>query len=185
MLSRSFLAATLAAVLAVAGCGSKAPEPVEPAPTDPTADQPTPVEPAPVEPAPADPVAAEPPPPVEPVPDPSAELLAAETAAWDKAKPVLDKFCAGCHVAGNKKATKKKLDHFDMTAYPPKGHHDEPITEEIREVLGATGKKPTMPYGKGGAVKGDDLAVILAWADAYDAADKGGAHAPAEPAPAP
>jgi hypothetical protein len=33
-----------------------------------------------------------------------------------------------------------------------------------------------MPYDKPGSVKGDDLAKIKAWTDAWEAAEKGGAH---------
>ena len=33
-----------------------------------------------------------------------------------------------------------------------------------------------MPADKKGAVKGDELALIAAWADAFDASHKGGAH---------
>ena len=110
-----------------------------------------------------------------------AELLAGERAAWDAAKPVFDKSCANCHTKAGKKSAKKKLDHFDMDTYPPGGHHTGTIGFTIREVLGVSGKKPTMPYDKPGSVKGDDLAKIKAWTDAWEASDKGGAHPPAAP----
>ena len=104
-----------------------------------------------------------------------AQLIAAETAAFEKAKPVFDKYCASCHTQGPK-AKKKTLDHFDMTTYPFGGHHAMEISKEIREVLAIGGGKPTMPRGKPGAVKGEELASIAAWADAFDAAHAGGAH---------
>lgn len=114
-----------------------------------------------------------------PPPDPAkikADLLATETAAYQQAKPVLGKYCAGCHQKGGAKATAKKLDHFDMTGYPFSGHHAMEMSGEMRKVLGIGGGKPTMPKGKPGAVKGDDLALIAAWADAFDASHAGGAH---------
>ncbi len=114
-----------------------------------------------------------------PAPDPAkvkAELLAAETAAFEKAKPVFEKACSKCHTQGGKKATKKKLDHFDMTTYPFGGHHAMEISGAIRKSLGIDGSKPTMPFDKKGSVKGEDLALIAAWADAFDASHKGGAH---------
>ncbi|MBA3395053.1 MAG: c-type cytochrome [Deltaproteobacteria bacterium] len=111
-----------------------------------------------------------------PRPDPKAELLAAEMAAFDKAKPVFDKWCAKCHAEGGKAATKKKRDHFDMTRYPFGGHHAMEISKEIRKSLAIGGGKPTMPFDKKGAVKGDELAAIAAWADAFDASHTGGAH---------
>jgi type IV secretory pathway VirB10-like protein len=116
----------------------------------------------------------------EPKPDPKAQLMAAETAAWETAKPVFTKHCSTCHTKDGKKAAKKKLDHFDMDTYPPGGHHTATIGFTIRDVLGISGKKATMPYDKPGSVKGDDLAAIKAWTDAWEAAEKGGAHGAAE-----
>jgi len=107
-----------------------------------------------------------------------AELLAAETAAYQAARPVFTTYCAACHQQGGAKATAKKLGHFDMTAYPFGGHHAAEIAGEIREALGVDGGKPTMPKGKPGVVQGDELASIVAWAVAWDAAEAGGAHPP-------
>jgi hypothetical protein len=111
--------------------------------------------------------------------DGKADLLAAETSAWETAKPVFDKACATCHTSAGKKAAKKKLDHFNFDSYPPGGHHTATIGFTIRDVLGISGKKPTMPYDKPGAVQGDDLAKIKAWTDAWEAAQKAGVHPPA------
>ena len=167
-------------VLVLAACGgsskptSSGPEfaPGSAAP-DPIAEPIKPVEPTPgttVEPAkPAEPQS----------PDPAkvkADLLAAEMAAFEKAKPVFDKWCAKCHTQGNRAASKKKLDHFDMTKYPFGGHHAMEMSKSIRKVLGLDGSKVTMPADKKGAVKGDELAAIAAWADAFDASHAGGAH---------
>lgn len=107
--------------------------------------------------------------------------MAAETAAYEKAKPVFDKYCSGCHTKGGKKATAKKLEHVDMTTYPFGGMHTASIGNEVRKVLGIDGGKATMPYGKPGSVTGDDLAAIKAWTEAWQAAGKAGAH-PAEAA---
>ena len=96
----------------------------------------------------------------------------AEEAAFAKAKPVFVKHCASCHTKGGAKATAKKLDHFDMTSYPFAGHHAGTMARTIRKVLGIGGGKPTMPADHKGAVKGDELAAIAAWADAFDAAHK-------------
>jgi mono/diheme cytochrome c family protein len=93
-----------------------------------------------------------------------------EQAAYEKAKPVFVKYCASCHTKGGAKATAKKLDHFDMTSYPFGGHHAATIAATIRKVLAINGGKPTMPADKKGAVKGDELALIAAWCDAYEAA---------------
>lgn len=117
-------------------------------------------------------------------PDPAkikADLLATERAAWATARPVFDKACASCHTKAGKKSAKKKLDHFDMDTYPPGGHHTGTIGFTIRDVLGISGKKPTMPYDKPGSIKGDDLATIKAWTDAWESAEKAGAHPPVAP----
>ncbi|MEJ7600078.1 MAG: hypothetical protein WKG01_19375 [Kofleriaceae bacterium] len=155
----------LSVLLLAAACGGSS----KPAP------QPTP-EPAPAEPAPAPVAEAKPDEPA--APDPAAvkaELMATETAAFVKAKPVFDKFCQGCHVKGQKNASAKKLNQLDLTAYPFTGEHSK--ASDLRDVLGLSGKKATMPKTKPGAVKGDDLGTIIAWADAWDAAEAGGAHA--------
>ena len=118
-------------------------------------------------------------PPERAAPDPAAvkaELLAAETAAFDQARPVFDRFCSSCHVQGGKQAKKKSLDHFDMTRYPFGGHHAGEITASVREALAIGGGKATMPKNKPGSVPADQLALIAAWADAFDASHAGGAH---------
>jgi mono/diheme cytochrome c family protein len=105
-----------------------------------------------------------------------AELLANERIAWDTAKPVFDRACASCHTTTGKKAAKKKLDHFNMDTYPLGGHHTQTIGFTIRDVLGISGKKPTMPFGKPGSVQGQDLAKVKAWTDAWETAEQAGAH---------
>jgi mono/diheme cytochrome c family protein len=167
----------LAFLVVACGGGSSKPTPTTPPPDPVPMKEPVATEPA--QPAgPANPV--EPAKPAEPpAPDPAkikAELLAAEIAAFEKAKPVFDRHCAKCHVKGGKLATAKKLDHFDMTTYPFGGHHAMEISGEIRKALAIGGGKATMPFDKKGAVKGDELALIAAWADAFDASHKGGAH---------
>jgi mono/diheme cytochrome c family protein len=93
-----------------------------------------------------------------------------ERATYEKARPIFEAHCAKCHTEGGAKASAESLEHFGMDAYPFSGHHAAEITSTIREVLGITGSKPTMPKDKPGAVKDEDLKVILTWADAYDRA---------------
>jgi mono/diheme cytochrome c family protein len=167
---------TLLLAVFVAACGGGS---SKPAPMTPPADPEPMKEPVAADPAkPADPV--EPVKPAEPpAPDPAkikADLLAAETAAFEKAKPVFDTHCARCHLKGAKQANAKKLKEFDMTKYPFGGEHAMDIGPEIRKVLGIGGGKVTMPADKKGAVKGDELALMAAWADAWEASRKGGAH---------
>jgi hypothetical protein len=57
-----------------------------------------------------------------------------------------------------------------MTTYPFAGHHAHEVAAEVRKVLGVGGGEPTMPLDKPGAVKGDELALVVAWADAFDRA---------------
>jgi len=148
----------LLAAIAACGGGGGGGGPSKPAaPAPPT----TPAQPEPSKPDPA---------------EPKADLLAAELAAYEKAKPVFEASCARCHTKGGKLSTEKKRGHFDMTAYPFGGHHATEIAAQIRKSLGMTGDKPTMPFDKKGSVKGDDLALIAAWADAFDAAQAAGAH---------
>lgn len=161
-------------VLAAACGGSSKPEPVGPATPDPIP-MTEPAKPDPVATTPAEPKVE----PAEPAPDPmkiKMELLAVEKAAFEKARPVFQANCASCHAKGGKGAKAKTLDHFEMTTYPFGGHHAMELGTSIRKALGIGGGKPTMPKTKPGAVKGDDLALIAAWADAFDASHAGGAH---------
>src|SRR2546423_664974 len=94
-----------------------------------------------------------------------------EQAAYASARPVFERHCFRCHTTGGKKAKRKALDHISMDGYPFKGHHAGEAGTVVRKVLGAGGdRKATMPSDDPGAVTGDDLAKILAWADAFDRA---------------
>lgn len=162
------------ALLVLVACGggasqAPAPDPIAPPPAAPApASAPAPIA-TPARPAPA------PPAPPAPAPVTADALRTAELAAFERAKPVFDKWCARCHAEGGRATSAKKRSHFDMTRYPFGGHHAADIADEVREVLGLTGEKPTMPPNKKGAVRGDELALIQAWADAFDAAHATGA----------
>ena len=187
-MTRSFT--SLLFIAALAACGSKAAAPStlpgEPGGSAATAERQPPASgvatqaPAAAPEQPAEPVSGgDPPNAGPPKSDPAklaADLVVAETAAWETAKPVFQRACATCHTRDGKKAAKKKLDHFDLGSYPPGGHHTATIGFTIRDVLGITGKKPTMPYDRPGSVTGDDLAAIKAWTDAWEAAEQAGAH---------
>ena len=165
---------TLVLLTFLIACGPQTTPPIEPPPPgddDPVAAAPD-----------AAPRAEEPPPlppDAEPAPAPEAvkqALRDAELAAYQAMKPTLDTACARCHTQGGKKANKGKLKHFDMTSYPFGGHHTETITTTLRHVVGLDGSKPKMPQDDKGSLTEDQLAVIQAWAVAYDAAEAGGAH---------
>lgn len=106
----------------------------------------------------------------------------AEQAAYERARPAFEAHCGVCHSARGAKATKKKLGHFSIDGYPFGGHHSESIGQTVREVLGVTGKKPTMPMGREGSVRGADLEAIVAWSEAFDRAKAAGVHGDASEA---
>ena len=171
----------LGAVIALMACGSKTPPPTTQAPNEPA---PTVVasEPGPTPATSASPAPATTAPEVSPQPatrDPSQvkqDLLAAEMSAYDAAKPVFDKFCASCHSKGGPGAKKSTLAHFETTKYPFVGHHMDELGTSVRKTLGVGGSKATMPRNKPGSVQGEDLALIMKWAEAFDASHAGGAH---------
>ena len=105
-----------------------------------------------------------------------AAIAAAEMAAYERAKPVFARYCSKCHSSTGKKATKKKLAHFSIDTYPFGGHHAGEIGATIREVLGVTGEKPTMPKDAPGRVKGAELEAIVEWSKAFDRAHAAGLH---------
>lgn len=112
----------------------------------------------------------------EPAPTQAAsDLPATEMAAYERAKPVFDKFCGRCHAqAGGMKGA---LAHLDITQYPFAGHHASTVAATVRKSLGVDGGKATMPRNKPGSVTGAELDLIKAWADAFDAAHAGATHA--------
>jgi len=172
---------SILATVALAACGSKAPPASTPAPddvddghADGDHDQDHEVDEAP--PADGDSGAHADAPAAPDAAKVKADLLAAENAAYESAKPVFGKYCAGCHQQGGKKASAKKLGHLDITTYPFGGHHTAVVGATIRKALGIGGGKATMPFDKPGIVQGDELALIAAWADAFDASGAGGAH---------
>ncbi len=169
-------ALVLVATLAACSGGSKSSKPITPANPDPVPmtepahdhadgghDHPTQPE-TPPDPAKPDPAKVK------------ADLLAAEMAAYEKAKPVFEANCARCHSKDGKMTATKKREHFDMTTYPFGGHHAMELGKQIRKSLGIDGSKPTMPFDKKGSVKGEDLELIKKWTEAFDAAHAGGAH---------
>ena len=100
-----------------------------------------------------------------PVPTPD------ELAAYEATKPVFERHCVRCHSKTGKKAKRKAMEHLTMDGYPFGGHHAGEAAAAIRDVLGVGKKaKPTMPSDQPGAVAGDELAKVLAWADAFDRA---------------
>jgi hypothetical protein len=94
-----------------------------------------------------------------------------EAAAFAAAKPAFERHCFRCHTTAGKKSKRKALEHMSMDRYPFGGHHAAQAGPAIRKVLGIGGAtKATMPSDEPGAVTGDDLAKIAAWADAFDRA---------------
>jgi mono/diheme cytochrome c family protein len=93
-----------------------------------------------------------------------------EMAAYEEAKPVFETHCGRCHTAQGNKSSKAARSHFTMDTYPFGGHHASEISSEIREVLGVTGGKPTMPLDAPGALSKSELELVSAWADAYERA---------------
>ncbi|MCC6968679.1 MAG: hypothetical protein IT434_00515 [Phycisphaerales bacterium] len=97
-----------------------------------------------------------------------------EQEAYERARPVFERYCASCHTRGAGK--RAALRHFTMDRYPFGGHHADQISSTIREVLGADGQPATMPKDRPGAVQGDELRIVLDWAEAFDRAHAAADH---------
>lgn len=109
--------------------------------------------------------------PIAPSPPPvtaSTDPAQLEREAFDRAHPVFVRFCADCHTTQGAHHRAATLRHFAMDGYPFGGHHAATMARTIREVLGVAGEPATMPDDHPGAVQGADLALVLAWADAWD-----------------
>ena len=98
-------------------------------------------------------------------------VSAEEKSAFARAKPVFEEHCARCHTTKGRKAKPKSLAHFNMDRYPFKGHHAHEAGQVIRRVLtDVDGKGPSMPDDDPGAVKGEQLERVLAWATVFERA---------------
>src|SRR5262245_48860125 len=92
---------------------------------------------------------------------------AAEMAAFRAAKPAFAQHCFRCHTSGGAKSKPRALRHMNMDQYPFGGHHAGSAGSVVRKVVSAPpGTRPKMPSDDPGAVAGDALARMLAWADA-------------------
>jgi mono/diheme cytochrome c family protein len=96
------------------------------------------------------------------------ERREAELAAYQAAKPVFVKYCGACHTATGNKTSPSKLEHFDMSSYPFDAKQGDGIDDAIRVTLGLRGTKATMPKNKPGSLTGEELQLIVNWAEAYD-----------------
>lgn len=97
-----------------------------------------------------------------------AEAMLSERQAYERARPVFEQYCARCHTSAGKRPV--ALRHFTMDTYPFGGHHASDVAKSVRDALGVNGKAATMPLGQPGVVKGEQLRLILDWADAFDRA---------------
>jgi len=114
-------------------------------------------------------------------PKPTAE----EREAFEAAKPAFERNCFRCHTSAGKKSKRKAMQHLAMDGYPFTGHHANEVGKVVRKALGVGGPgKATMPSDDPGAVTGEDLRLIVAWADAFDRAHTSPAPESTEKEPA-
>jgi hypothetical protein len=104
------------------------------------------------------------------------DLLSEEQRAYEAAQPVFERYCTKCHTARGAQSRRSALRHLNMDTYPFGGHHAHEMGSTMRKILGATGEKPTMPRDKPGTVKGEDLALVIAWTEAFDRSHAAGLH---------
>jgi hypothetical protein len=108
-----------------------------------------------------------------PVPAPPAgtvddDTSVTEVSAYLDARDAFERHCFRCH-ASSEGGNKKALERLDMTRYPFAGRRAGDAGRAVRRALGAAGAKATMPKDDPQSVVGDDLAVLLKWAEAFDA----------------
>lgn len=132
--------------------------------------------------------------PSKPVKHAARDPLAVERAAYDAARPVLDRWCARCHVPTNGSMSVITSNTFDISTYPFGGSDGPKAGYHVADVLGimfddldgADGTDelrrpwaqhaPRMPRNDPGAVKGDELALVRTWTVAWRAAHRAGLH---------
>jgi hypothetical protein len=91
-----------------------------------------------------------------------------EVAAYLRARSAFERHCFRCHTAKDG-GGKKALERLDMGRYPFAGRRASDAGRAVRRTLGASGSKATMPQDDPQVVVGEDLAIILKWADVFDA----------------
>jgi mono/diheme cytochrome c family protein len=99
-----------------------------------------------------------------------ADVALVEVEAYVRARSAFDRNCFRCHTASGDEATKKGMEKLDMGRYPFGGKRAPTASLAVRKALGASGAKPTMPKDDPGSLTSADLAMILRWADTFDAA---------------
>jgi hypothetical protein len=103
-------------------------------------------------------------------PPPPPPVAAEEQRAYDQARGAFDRHCGRCHTTGGKRGRRRSLEQFNMDSYPFTGEHAADAGDAVRTVLGAGREPPSMPKDNPGLVRGADLQVILAWANAFERA---------------
>jgi uncharacterized membrane protein len=109
-----------------------------------------------------------------PTPAPHADATAAspadlEHAAFEQARPVFARYCDGCHSEQGAHRDREALRDLVTTRYPFAGRRAAVAGHAVAVSLGR-GHRATMPDDHPGSVRGDDLARVMAWADAFDRA---------------
>jgi hypothetical protein len=110
-------------------------------------------------------------------------VTTAEKQAFDEARPVFERHCFGCHTKDGQndgksgaRAKAKARAHVDMTSYPFGGHHAGEAGAAVLTALGLgpDHKRASMPPDDPGALTGEELRLIRAWAEAFSAAHGSG-----------
>jgi mono/diheme cytochrome c family protein len=99
-----------------------------------------------------------------------ANVALVEVEAYVRARSVFEQHCFRCHTASGDETIKKGVEKLDMSRYPFGGKRGATASLAVRKALGASGVRATMPKDDPGSLNNLDLAMILRWADTFDAA---------------
>jgi mono/diheme cytochrome c family protein len=93
-----------------------------------------------------------------------------EVEAYVRARSAFERNCFRCHTASGDEAMKKGMEKLDMGRYPFGGKRATTAGPAVRRSIGVSGTRATMPKDDPGSLTGPDLAIILRWADTFEAA---------------
>ena len=110
------------------------------------------------------------PPAASAAPSGSADVAEAERVAYTRARPVFAQYCDSCHSRESLHVDREATRNLTTDSYPFGGRRGAARRDTRFVCRSAKAIGATMPDDHPGSVRGNDLAAVLTWADAFDRA---------------
>ena len=90
-----------------------------------------------------------------------------EPVAYAAAAPLFARYCVDCHSAAGPRHDAEAYSELAMDHYPFTGRFGALAGLAVAEVIGATGRVPSMPTDHPGILVGNELKTVMTWAEAF------------------